>query len=114
MDRIWLKDYPPGVPAAIDPQRYPSLVALVQESLGLHAGRTAFISMGVSLDYTELDRLSRHFAAWLQSRGLDKGARVALMMPNVLQYPVCLLGALRAGCVVANINPLYTPRELEF
>ena len=114
MDKIWLKDYPPGVPASVDWQRYPSLVSLVQESLGCHAGRTAFISMGVELGYTELDRLSRHFAAWLQHRGLDRGARVALMMPNVLQYPVCLLGALRAGCIVVNCNPLYTPRELEY
>ena len=114
MDKIWLKDYPPGVPESVDWQRYPSLVSLVQESLASHAGRTAFLSMGVELGYTELDRLSRHFAAWLQSRGLDRGARVALMMPNVLQYPVCLLGALRAGCIVVNCNPLYTPRELEY
>lgn len=113
MEKIWLKSYAMGVPAEIAPSRYPSLVAMVEESFSRFAEKTAYISMGRELSYSELDRLSKNFAAYLQSIGLGKGSRVALMMPNVLQYPVCLFGLLRAGCVAVNCNPLYTARELE-
>jgi long-chain acyl-CoA synthetase len=114
MERIWLKDYPAGVPADIDPSRWPSLVAMMEESFGRFSADAAFIGMGKTLSYAELDELSRDFAAWLQDTGLKPGARIALMMPNVLQYPVAIAGALRAGLIVVNVNPLYTPRELEF
>ena len=114
MVRIWLKDYPPGVPADIDPSRWPSLVAMLEESLARFGGEPAFMFMGKAITYAELDDLSRGFAAWLQGNGLKQGTRIALMMPNMLQYPVALTGALRAGVTVVNVNPLYTPRELEF
>ena len=113
MDRIWLKQYPPGVPAEIDPSRYASLVALFEESFARYRDRTAFIGMDKILTYADLDEASRAFGAWLQSKGLMKGARVAIMMPNVLQYPVAIVGILRAGFTVVNVNPLYTARELE-
>src|SRR5690606_7623607 len=114
MERIWLNHYPPGIPADITDEaaRYDSLVALFEESCGRHAGRPAFHSMGASLSYAQLDERSRHFAGWLQALGIKKGDRVALMLPNVLQYPICLFGALRAGAVVVNTNPLYTATEL--
>ena len=114
MERIWLKDYPAGVPAEIDPSRWPSLVAMMEESFARFRAEDAFIGMGKAITYAELDDLSRAFAAWLQNKGLRPGTRIALMMPNVLQYPVAMTGALRAGLTVVNINPLYTPRELEF
>ena len=114
MKDIWSKNYPQGIPAQIDVNEVASVVALFEDSCRRYADRTAFISMGATLSYRELDRHSRNFAAWLQAVGLSKGARVALMMPNVMQYPICLFGALRAGCVVVNFNPLYTPRELEY
>ena len=114
MNRIWLAHYPPGVPAEIDPARYASLAAMFEESFRAHAARAACVCMGSTLTYAALDQASRAFAAWLQSRGVQAGARVALMMPNVLQYPVAIAGTLRAGCVVVNVNPLYKPRELEF
>jgi long-chain acyl-CoA synthetase len=114
MDRPWLKNYPPGVPAEIDPSRYPSLVAMFAESFKAHAGRPACTCMGVTLSYAELDAAARAFAAYLQSLGLKPGARVALMMPNVLQYPVAIVAVLRAGFTAVNVNPLYKPRELEF
>ena len=113
MEKLWLQSYPPGVPAEIDTSAYASLVALLEESCERYAGKTAFISMGATLSYAELDQRSRAFAGWLQARGLRRGDRVALMMPNLLQYPIALFGVLRAGCVVVNCNPLYTPRELE-
>lgn len=114
MDKVWLKNYPEGVPAEIDVNAYASLVDIFDESVRLFGPRPAFVCMGKELTYAELDRLSRDFAAWLQdAAGVKKGDRVALMMPNVLQYPVCLFGTLRAGCTVVNCNPLYTPRELE-
>jgi long-chain acyl-CoA synthetase len=113
MDRIWLKNYPAGVPADIDPSRYSSLVEMCEESFAKYRDSHAYISMDKTLTYGQLDRLSAAFAAWLQSRGLARGDRVAVMMPNVLQYPVAVFGILRAGCVVVNVNPLYTPRELE-
>ncbi|HEY6833839.1 MAG TPA: long-chain-fatty-acid--CoA ligase [Pseudolabrys sp.] len=114
MERIWLRHYPPGVPADIDPTRYPSLVAMFEESFRKHGPREACVCMGKTLTYAALDEASRAFAAFLQSRGLPRGARVAIMMPNVLQYPVAIVGILRAGYTVVNVNPLYKPRELEF
>jgi long-chain acyl-CoA synthetase len=113
MERIWLKQYPAGVPADIDPSQYPSLVALLEESFAKFRDRKAFICMDKSLSYRELDELSLALGAYLQSRGLAKGARVAIMMPNVLQHPVATSAVLRAGFAVVNVNPLYTPRELE-
>jgi long-chain acyl-CoA synthetase len=114
MERLWLRHYPPGVPADIDPSRYPSLVAMFEEGFKAFADREAGVCMGKSLTYAELDEASRALAAWLQSRGLKRGARVGIMMPNVLQYPVAITAILRAGCTVVNVNPLYKPRELEF
>src|SRR4051812_39462290 len=114
MEKIWLKSYPAGVPAEIDPAAYSSLNEMVTESLTKYADRVAFVQMGREVTYRQLDALTRDFAAWLQNEaGLQKGDRVALMMPNVLQYPVAIFGALRAGMVVVNTNPLYTARELE-
>jgi long-chain acyl-CoA synthetase len=113
MEKVWLKHYPAGVPGEINPSEYRSLVHLLDEAFQKYASRRAFQCMGKSLTYAEVDRLSRQLGAWLQARGLAKGARVALMMPNVLQYPIALAAVLRAGYVVVNVNPLYTPRELE-
>src|SRR5262245_12811948 len=113
MERIWLKSYPPGVPAEINAGEYRSLVELFEKSIAGHAERPAFTNMGKTISFAELDRLSRDFGAWLQAKGVAKGARVALMMPNCLQYPIAMFGTLRAGCVVVNVNPLYTARELE-
>jgi long-chain acyl-CoA synthetase len=113
MERIWLKSYPAGVPADIDPKKYRSLVQLFEQSIAKFRERPAFHSLGKTITFGELDKLSRDFAAWLQGRGLAKGARVAIMMPNCLQYPIAMFGILRAGCTVVNVNPLYTPRELE-
>ncbi len=113
MERIWLKQYPAGVPADIDVAQYSSLVELLEESFAKFADRKAFICMDKSISYRDLDEMSKALAAYLQSRGLPKGARVALMMPNVLQYPVSTAAVLRAGYAVVNVNPLYTPRELE-
>ncbi len=104
---------PGRVPAEIDASQFRSLAALLEASFRTYADRKAFICMDKAITYGELDQLSAHFAAWLQSRGLRPGARVAIMMPNVLQYPVVLAAVLRAGFVVVNVNPLYTPRELE-
>jgi long-chain acyl-CoA synthetase len=113
MDRIWLKSYPAGVPADIDPSKYRSLIELFDSSIAKYRDRPAFHSMGKSITFDQLDKRSRDFGAWLQARGLAKGARVAIMMPNCLQYPIAMFGILRAGCTVVNVNPLYTPRELE-
>lgn len=113
MDRIWLKQYPAGVPADIDTSQYASLVELLEESFKKFSDRKAFICMDKSISYRDLDEMSRALGAFLQSKGLAKGARVALMMPNVLQYPVATAAVLRAGYAVVNVNPLYTPRELE-
>ena len=113
MDRIWLKNYPPGVPADIDAAQYPSLVALFEESFAKYKNANAYACMDKKLTYGQLDEMSQALGAWLQSKGLQRGDRVAIMMPNVLQYPVCVAGILRAGYVVVNVNPLYTPRELE-
>src|SRR5882757_247551 len=113
MDRFWLKSYPPGVPSDIDPSVYPSVVALIEESFAKYRDHKAYVCMDKALTFGEIDTLSQALAAWLQSRGLPKGARVAVMMPNVPQYPVAVAAVLRAGYVVVNVNPLYTPRELE-
>ncbi|MBV8048841.1 MAG: long-chain-fatty-acid--CoA ligase [Paludibacterium sp.] len=111
-DRIWLKSYPPGVPAEIDPAAYASLTQLMAQSFQQHAQRKAYSCMGHSMRYGELDQQSRALAAWLQSAGLMRGSRVAVMMPNILQYPLAVAAILRAGMTVVNVNPLYTPREL--
>ena len=113
MERIWLKQYPAGVPADIDVTQYASLVELLEESFAKFAERKAFICMDKSISYRDLDEMSQALGAYLQSKGLQKGARVALMMPNVLQYPISTAAVLRAGYAVVNVNPLYTPRELE-
>ena len=113
MDKIWLKSYPPNVPAEINPDQYGSLVHLLEESFSKYADRNAYVCMDKYLTYGELDTYSKKLAAWLQSRGMQRGARVAIMMPNVLQYPIAIAAVLRAGYTVVNVNPLYTPRELE-
>ncbi len=114
MERFWLKSYPPGVPADIDVKALRSVKDLAQLSFAQHAPHPAFSQMGRTLSFRDVDTLSRAFAAWLQHvGGLERGDRIAIMLPNVLQYPVALLGALRAGLAVVNTNPLYTARELE-
>ena len=113
MEHIWLKQYPAGVPADIDVNQYPSLVELLEESFRKFADRKSFICMDKSITYRDLDEMSAAMGAYLQSKGLKKGARVAIMMPNVLQNPVASSAILRAGYTVVNVNPLYTPRELE-
>ncbi len=113
MEKIWRNSYPAGVPHEIDIDHIPSLVVLFEDACAKFGDQVAYISMGKEMTYRQLDEESKHFAGWLQSLGLKKGERVALMMPNLLQYPVALFGTLRAGCVVVNCNPLYTPRELE-
>lgn len=113
MEKIWLKQYPAGVPATVDVAQYASLVALLEDSLKKHASLPAYKFMGKSISFAQVDEASRAMAAYLQSLGLDKGDRVAIMMPNVPQYPVAVAAILRAGYVVVNVNPLYTPRELE-
>jgi long-chain acyl-CoA synthetase len=113
MDRIWLKKYPPGVPAEIDVNQYNSLPELLEESFRTFADRKAFICMDKAITYRELDEMSVALGAYLQSTGLAKGARVAIMLPNILQNPVASAAILRAGFTVVNVNPLYTPRELE-
>jgi long-chain acyl-CoA synthetase len=114
VDRIWLTQYPAGVPTDIDADEYPSLKDIFEEACAAHGNKPAFTNMGATLTYAQLDALTRAFAAWLQKKsGLVAGDRVALMMPNVLQYPIALFGVLRAGMVVVNTNPLYTARELE-
>lgn len=113
MEKTWLKQYPAGVPAEIDVSAYDSLVALLDESFTRYAGRTAYRFMGRSFSYAMIDETSTALAAFLQAQGLAKGDRVAIMMPNVPQYPIAVAAVLRAGFVVVNVNPLYTPRELE-
>jgi len=113
MERIWLKSYPAGVPADIKFDEYKSVGALVDKKVVEFAARPAFHCMGKTITFGELDQLSKAFGAWLQSKGYGKGVRVAIMMPNCLQYPVVLYGTLRASGIVVNVNPLYTPRELE-
>jgi long-chain acyl-CoA synthetase len=114
MDKIWLRSYPPGVPAEIDPSRLRTVQQLITETCAAHATLPAFVQMGHTLTYRQLEQLSAHFAAYLQQKlQLRKGERIAIMLPNVLQYPIALFGALRAGLAVVNTNPLYTAPELE-
>ncbi len=114
MDKFWLKQYPPGTPADIDFAEYESLKQLLEISCTKYAARSAFVQMGHALSYAGLDRLTAQFAAWLQQvAGLKRGDRIAIMLPNLLQYPVAMFGALRAGLIVVNTNPLYTAPELE-
>jgi len=109
----WLESYPDGVPAEIDLSAYRSIVDIFEDSCNRYRDRTAFLNFGTSMTYGEMDHRTRHFAAWLQRQGLNGGDRIALMMPNVLQYPIALFGALRAGLVVVNTNPMYTAREVK-
>ncbi|SAL02596.1 Long-chain-fatty-acid--CoA ligase [Caballeronia calidae] len=113
MEKPWLKSYPAGVPADIDASAYRSVSELLEDSFRANRDRRAFVCMGQSITYAELDAMSRKLAGWFQKKGLRHGARVALMMPNVLQYPIAIAAVLRAGYIVVNVNPLYTPRELE-
>jgi len=113
MDRIWLKSYPAGVPADIDPNQYSSVVALLEESFAKYRDRKAYTCMDKAITFGDIDTMSRALGAWLQSRGLKHGDRVAIMMPNLLQYPIAIAAVLRAAFIVVNVNPLYTPRELE-
>jgi long-chain acyl-CoA synthetase len=112
MNPIWLKSYPTGVPAEIDRARLTSLVELLRQACATYRERPAFEQMGRSISFAQLDQLTRDFAAWLQSLAMVKGDRIAIMLPNSLQYPIALFGALRAGLIVVNTNPLYTAREL--
>jgi long-chain acyl-CoA synthetase len=111
--RPWLANYPSGIPANINPDAYPSLVAMIEETFEKFRDRKAFIYMGKAITYGEVDKLSRQFGAYLHSRGLEPGDKVAIMMPNLMQYPIALFGVLRAGLVTVNTNPLYTPREMK-
>ncbi|HEY0063722.1 MAG TPA: long-chain fatty acid--CoA ligase [Telluria sp.] len=113
MDKFWLKSYQEGVPAEIDCTQYRSLTQLLEEAFKKYSDRKAYVCMDKSITYGELDTMSAQMGAWLQSRGMKKGARVAIMMPNILQYPVAMAAVMRAGFVVVNVNPLYTPRELQ-
>ena len=113
MKPVWLNHYPPGVPATVDTERFASLVDLFEQSCRKFGDNPAFTSMGTTLTYAESDKLSRDFAAHLQALGLQPGERVAIMLPNLLQYPVALFGILRAGLTAVNVNPLYTARELQ-
>ncbi|MEG0140729.1 MAG: long-chain-fatty-acid--CoA ligase [Comamonas sp.] len=112
-DRPWLNAYPEGVPSDIDTSQYPSLVALMEEAFAKHSSKVAYSFMGKELNFAEVDAQSKAFASYLQGLGLQRGDRVALMMPNIPQYPVAVAAVLRAGYVVVNVNPLYTARELE-
>lgn len=114
MEKIWLKSYPEGVPSEISPDNYYSLVEVVEESIRDYADRTAYISMGVQMTYAEMGKKADIFASYLQNElGIQKGDKVAVMMPNILQYPIALLAILRIGAIVVNVNPMYTPRELQ-
>jgi long-chain acyl-CoA synthetase len=113
MDKFWRESYQQGVAGEIDPAQYRSLTHLLEEAFRKYADRKAYICMDKSITYADVDRMSAQMAAWLQSRGMKQGARVAIMMPNVLQYPVAMAAALRAGYTIVNVNPLYTPRELQ-
>ena len=114
MEKIWLKSYPAGVPAEIDATRVPLGFRAARRQFSRASRRSArFVCMGKAITYGELDAMSTQLAAWFQAKGLKPGARIAIMMPNVLQYPVAIAAILRAGYVVVNVNPLYTPRELE-
>ena len=114
MQKTWLKSYPEGVPAEIPTPKFRSLREMIEFSLREYADRPAYTNMGTTLTYADLDRFSLQFASYLQNElGLVRGERVAIMLPNLLQYPIALCGIFRAGLVVVNINPLYTARELK-
>ena len=113
MDRIWLKNYPPGVPHDVDADQYGSVAQMLEESFRRHADNPFSVCMDRWMRYRELDRLSAHLGAWLQGQGLEPGARVAIMLPNVPQFAVTMAAVLRAGYTCVNVNPLYTARELE-
>jgi long-chain acyl-CoA synthetase len=114
MEKIWLNHYPDNIPTEINPEKYPSLIALIEDSIDRYADQVAYIHMGVEMTFRQIGEASANFAAFLQKElGLQKGDRIAIQMPNVLQYPIALFGAIRAGLVVVNTNPLYTPREIE-
>src|SRR5215467_10576330 len=113
MERIWLQHYPPGVPSEIDYGQYRSMGELFESATDKYRSRPAYTNLGKTITFGDLERMSRALGAWLQGKGIGRGARVAVMMPNCLQYPVSIFGILRAGCIVVNVNPLYTPRELE-
>ena len=115
MQPIWLKSYPPGVPTTVNVDEYRSIGDIFTKTVEKFGARPAFVNMGTAISYSELDRLSRNFGAYLQNvLKLHRGARIALMMPNLLQYPVAMFGALRSGYTVVNCNPLYSPRELSY
>jgi len=109
----WLANYPSGVPANINTDSFPTLIDFIEDSLTKYKSNTGYYCMGSSLTFGEVDKLSTQFGAYLQSRGLEPGDKIAVMMPNLLQYPIVLFGALKAGLVVVNTNPLYTPREMK-
>lgn len=109
MEKPWLQHYPAGVPANIDPEQYPSVISMVEESFRKFADLPAFIFMGKTMTFRELDEKSMAFGAYLRSRGLEPGDRVALMMPNLMQYPIAMFGVLRAGLILVNTNPLTRP-----
>lgn len=113
VEKIWLKNYDSRVPAEIDPDRYSSIVDIFEQSVAKYSANVSYINMGKSITFAELDTLSRNFAAYLQNSGHKKGDAVAIMLPNLIQYPIALFGILRAGMTVVNVNPLYTPRELQ-
>lgn len=115
MEKIWLKSYPPGVPAEINPDAYQSLVEVFLQSCRRHHEHPAFYNMGVTLTYGQLELYTREFASFLQNEwGLKKGDRIGIMLPNLLQYPIAMFGALRAGLIIVNVNPLYTSSELSY
>jgi long-chain acyl-CoA synthetase len=114
VDKIWLKQYPKGTPAEVNVNEFSSVVDVLEKSCTKFADKPAYTNLGYTISYAELDRLTTRFASFLQNElGFKKGDRVAVMMPNLLQYPIAIFGILRAGMVVVNVNPLYTPRELE-
>ena len=113
IDRPWLKNYPAGMPANINPDQYPNLMAILDETFKKYGNKPAFVGFGKELSFSEVDTMSRNFAAYLHSRGLEPGDKIALMMPNILQYPIALFGAFRAGLIIVNTNPLYTTREMK-
>ena len=112
-EKVWLKSYPKDVPSEVNVNNYSSIVDLFEDSFKQFADRFAVESFGKILTYAQLDQASKNFAGFLQFQGVKKGDRVAIMMPNVMQYPIALAGILRCGAIVVNVNPLYTPRELE-
>ena len=112
MERFWLKQYPPGVAYDINPDEFASLADMIDASLARYADLPAYVQMDCRMTYREIDAQSAAFAAWLQSQGMAKGDRISIMLPNLLQYPIVMFGALRAGLVIVNTNPLYTADEL--